>query len=561
MKKRILSAFAALALSASAFSGLAVTVSAETTAGTVVRLDPSAASPFNSGEFQGWGTSLCWWANRLGYSEKLTKQAADAFFSEDGLGLDIARYNLGGGDDPTHNHITRSDSKVPCYATGIDNDGNFIYDWTADENQRNIAKAALEANPDLYVEGFSNSPPYFMTNSGCSSGAVDSNSDNLKSDQYDNFGKFIAEVTKHFKDEFGITFESYSPMNEPDTNYWGANSPKQEGCHYSPGDTQSKTIIAARKALDAEGLTDVLVAGMDETDINKSVVNYGKLTAEAKEALGRIDTHTYNGSNRAGLKATAIAANKDLWMSEVDGGWNGFGLAERIITDMNGMQPAAWVMWDIVDSHKDANFTAPDGGKPEANKSLDKAGALWGVGMGNHDTETLELANKYYFFGQFTKYINPGDTIIASSNSTLAAYNKNTGDIKIVALNSSEQDKKYIFDLSAFTSVGNDVEEIRTNNQTGSGAEQWKKITGEATIADKKISTTLKAGTVTTYVVKGDNPTLWKQAIKADGTGLSYSYYNLKDYDQYVVAYDSNKALKYIEKIRVQTTFRAIFQA
>ena len=68
---------------------------------TVIRLDPSNASPFNNGEFQGWGTSLCWWANRLGYNEKLTEQAAKAFFSEEGLGLDIARYNLGGGDNPS----------------------------------------------------------------------------------------------------------------------------------------------------------------------------------------------------------------------------------------------------------------------------------------------------------------------------------------------------------------------------------------------------------------------------------------------------------------------------
>ena len=44
---------------------------------STVRLKPSEASTFNDtnsdglGEFQGWGTSLCWWANRIGYSEKL----------------------------------------------------------------------------------------------------------------------------------------------------------------------------------------------------------------------------------------------------------------------------------------------------------------------------------------------------------------------------------------------------------------------------------------------------------------------------------------------------------
>ena len=35
------------------------------------------------GEFQGWGTSLCWWANRVGYSEELTLLTAEAFFDKE----------------------------------------------------------------------------------------------------------------------------------------------------------------------------------------------------------------------------------------------------------------------------------------------------------------------------------------------------------------------------------------------------------------------------------------------------------------------------------------------
>lgn len=479
-------------------------------AGNTVRLDPSEASPFNDGKFEGWGTALCWWANRVGYDETLTQAAADAFFSDEGLGLDIARYNIGGGDDPTHNHINRSDSKVPGYwgsytASTDGKDVTITYDWTKDENQRNVAKAALAANPDLYFEGFSNSAPYFMTNSGCTSGGDPASADNLKADMYDDFAKYIAETTKHFKDEFGIEFKSYSPMNEPDTAYWGVNSDKQEGCHFDPGTSQSNMIIETRKALDAAGLTDVLVAGMDETDINKSVTNFGKLTDEAKDALGRIDTHTYDGSNRAGLKQTAINAGKNLWQSEVDKGENGFWLAQRIIDDLNGMQASAWVIWDIIDSHKDATFEYPAGSgtHPEANRSLDVTGSLWGVGMADHDTKELKLANKYYAYGQFTRYINPGDTLIASSGSTLAAYNRETGDIKIVVNNSGSSDIPYTFDLSAFTTVGDTVKEIRSNNLTGDAAEHWKEITGEATLNGKTLETTAKAGTITTYVISG----------------------------------------------------------
>ncbi len=499
--KKLISALTAFTLLPS-ISVLApsATVYASGSATTVI-LDPSDAS---TNDFEGWGTSLCWWANRVGYSESLTSQAAEAFFSDEGLGLDIARYNLGGGDDPTHDHITRSDSKVPGYATGYDDEGNIEYDWTVDENQRNVAKAALAANPDLYFEGFSNSPPYFMTNSGCSSGAETASDDNLQSDKYDDFAEFIATATLHFRDEFGIEFQSYSPMNEPDTSYWGAYSAKQEGCHFSPGDSQSTMITALRSALDEKGLTDVIVAGMDETSIDSTVTNLGKLSDEAVEALGRIDTHTYSGSKRSQLSELADEMGKTLWMSEVDGGWNGFGLADRIILDMNGMKPSAWVMWDIVDSHKDSTFTTPDGTYSEASTSLDVTGSLWGVGMADHDTETLELANKYYAFGQFTRYINPGDTIIASSSSTLAAYNKTSGDIKIVVSNSSSSDKDYVFDLSAFTNIGDTVTEIRSNNSTGDAAEHWAEIEGEATLSDKKITTTAKATTVTTYIVSGN---------------------------------------------------------
>ena len=552
--KKILSAVTALTLlpTAGALTGVIPAAAAENSTVTV-RLDPSDASPFNNGEFEGWGTSLCWWANRLGYSEKLTQAAAEAFFSDEGLSLDIARYNIGGGDDPTHNHVTRSDSKVPGVWETFEytNDGADVditsYDMTNDQNQLNIALAAKAANPDIYFEGFSNSPPYFMTNSGCSSGAADAGSNNLRDDMYDDFAEYIAESTQLLKDN-GIVFESYSPMNEPDTNYWGANSNKQEGCHYDPGTSQSNMIVETRKALDEAGLNDVLVAGMDETSIDTSVNNLDQLTDEATDALGRIDTHTYSGSRRTQLKAKAQEMNKDLWMSEVDGGWDGFGLADRIILDMNGMMPSAWVMWDIIDVHKDSDFRDPNGNATEANNSVNYTSSLWGVGMADHDNEELVLTGKYYMFGQFTKYIEPGDTIIASSDSTLAAYNKDTGDIKIVVSNSSGNDIDYSFDLGAFSTVGTDVTEIRSNRD---GSEQWATITGEASLTNKVLDTTAKAGTVTTYVVKAgtssDDAAI--TSFTADANGLSYSYEisdSVEYQDAYFAVYGNDGTLRYV---------------
>ena len=76
-----------------------------TAADKTIRLNPAEASTFNDtdgdglGEFQGWGTSLCWWANRVGYNQTLTQKTADAFFGQDGLRMNIGRYNIGGGDN------------------------------------------------------------------------------------------------------------------------------------------------------------------------------------------------------------------------------------------------------------------------------------------------------------------------------------------------------------------------------------------------------------------------------------------------------------------------------
>lgn len=536
----------------------------------VIRLNPADAAPFNNGEFQGWGTSLCWWANRIGASDDMTEQAAKLFFSDEGLSLDIARFNIGGGDDPTHTHITRSDSNLPGYAAGFDGNGELIYDWTADANQKKVALAALEANPDLYVAGFSNSPPYFMTNSGCSSGAVDANKNNLKDDQYENFAKYLAEVTKHLK-ENGIDIKCMDPMNEPDTNYWGANSNKQEGCHFDPGTSQSTILVETRKALDAAGLTDVSVVGTDETAIDKATNSFNSLSTEAKDAIDRIDAHTYTEGNRVRLKTTAADAGKNLWMSEVDGNWDMFGLANQILTDIHGMQPTAWIIWNIIDRHQDSNSAAyavgSSGNFYEENMPFDPDGAIWGVGLGNWDKGEIELMQKYYGFGQFTRYIKPGMTIIGSSDDTLAAYDKKTGEIAIVAVNSSNQDKTTKFDLRAFTKAEGDAKVIRTSGTFNSG-EQWAELDPIA-IKNRQFTADLKARSITTYVING-NPDEPKEPESteepdvtdapeepevvsinefiADKNGMSYSYSipaEMDGYDKYFAVYDGD-VLRYV---------------
>ncbi len=473
---------------------------------TVV-ISPLNASTNNDGVFEGWGTSLCWWANRLGYSDVLAQKAADLFYGDDGLRLNIMRYNIGGGDDPTHTHITRTDSAVPGWLVFDEASGEYVYDYDADKNQINVMQRAVKAAGDnAIVEVFSNSPPYFMTNSGCSSGNTDANVNNLKNDSYEEFAEYLAHVTNYIQNELGIRVASVAPMNEPNTNYWGAGSDKQEGCHFDAGTAQSKIITLTAKALARYGLDNVIISASDETSTGKQLEEYGLYSKDAKAVIGRINTHSYGTDRIAELGQLAKDEGFVLWMSEVDGsgtsgtnaGEMGSALwfGEKIISDMNGLSPSAWVMWQAIDNHisKDGYNGRRDFGMVDVN------GGFWGLAVCDHDKEDIILTQKYYGMGQFTRYIRPGYTIITCSSDALAAYDEESGTLVVVALNTGARKKTVRFDLSQFEKTGSSVSAVRTSGNTSNG-EKWAEI-GEFPADGDGFTVELKANSITTYIMK-----------------------------------------------------------
>ncbi|NLT09557.1 MAG: alpha-L-arabinofuranosidase, partial [Ruminococcus sp.] len=414
----------------------------EAEAAAAVSISPYDRYDINNGIFEGWGTSLCWWANRVGYSDTLAQKCADTFYGDDGLRLNIARFNIGGGDDPSHDHITRTDSNMPGYTRY--NNGNVTYDWTADYNQRNVLQRSIKAaGDDMIVEMFSNSPPYYMTNSGCSTGNKDAGSNNLKDDCYDDFAEYMAEVCDHYQNVWGIDVQSVEPMNEPYTNFWGAYSAKQEGCHFDWGDSESRIITELRKALDRHGLQDAFIAGTDETSIDTQIDCYNKLSSDAKNVVKRIDTHTYGGSKRTELRSLALSSGKNLWMSEVDGsgtaGTNAgemsaaLWLAERIATDCNGLNSSAWILWQVIDNH--ISSVGYNGKKDKG--MVNTSGGFWGLAVADHDKNDIILTKKYYAMGQYSRYIRPGMTMLKVSDNSMAAYDEKNGQLVIVAYNTS----------------------------------------------------------------------------------------------------------------------------
>ncbi len=507
--KRMVALVAATVFSMTGIYAAPSSVSADDS--DVVVIDPANASPINDGVFEGWGTSLCWYGNRIGGSEKTTAEAAEVLYNADtGLGLNIIRYNIGGGDDPTHDHIQRSDSKMPGYWTNYDEvTGEFEYDFTQDENQRNVLLKSIEECPDMLVEMFSNSPPYFMTRSGCTSGTTDSTKSNIEIDQMDEFADYLATVVKYYVDEV-IHVVCVEPMNEP-SNGWNVSyyGVKQEGCSIAAGDEQSAMIVAMSEAMEKYGLSDISLAGMDETSPATTFASLRKMSDEAYSLLDRLNTHTYATATSAKLKTKAAEDSKTLWMSETDsGGTKGtnagemgaaLNFASQITTDLNNLQPSAWIMWQAIGSYCDTeNEFDPD---TLSQQDLDTNG-FWGVCYADMNTESVVLTKKYYGFGQYTRYIRPGDTLISTEDTySTAAYNSEDEQLTIVVYNTDETDRDVSYDLSAFVESGTTAEVIRTSGDMATG-ENWAEL-DPVSVVDGALNVTVKGNSITTYVVSG----------------------------------------------------------
>ena len=466
------------------------------------------ASVNNGGVFEGWGTSLCWWANRLGYSDTLAQQAADLFYGADGLRLNIMRYNIGGGDDPAHNHITRTDSAVPGWMRWDDAQQRFVYDYTADHNQLNVMLRAVKASgDDAIVEVFSNSPPYFMTVSGCSSGGQDPDSNNLREDCYAEFAEYLVHVTDYIQRELGVTVTSLSPMNEPNTNYWRYFSEKQEGCHFDAGKAQSRIIEEVSDALRRHGISNVMISASDETSPDKQLQAWYAYSGQARAAIGRLNPHSYGVEKIDQLGSLAREQNLHLWMSEVDGsdtagenaGEMGAALwfGQKIISDLNALSPSAWVMWQAIDNHISAEgyHGNRDYGMVDVNHGF------WGLAVADHDRQEIVLTQKYYGMGQFTRYVRPGSTLVHCGSDVLAAYDPSRKELTIVALNTSARERATTFDLSSFETVGAVARVIRTSGSMAEG-EHWASL-ADIPLTGKALSAPLKGNSITTFIISG----------------------------------------------------------
>src|SRR5690606_6536211 len=167
----------------------------------------------------------------------------------------------------------------------------------------------VETGEAVIFEAFSNSPPYWMTKSGCASGSADG-SNNLEDDAYDDFADYLTEVVAHYRDTYGIVFRTLEPLNEPNPNWWKSNG-RQEGCHFSPSN-QERILREVAAKLAEKGLTDTTVSASDENSMDDAYDNMRAFSAETLDVISQMNVHSYAGSKRAEVRQLAASKGKRL---------------------------------------------------------------------------------------------------------------------------------------------------------------------------------------------------------------------------------------------------------
>jgi len=438
---------------------------------TLVKVNPAVRYQ----TFEGWGTSLCWWADRVGGWDASGRNAVvDAIVNPvSGLGYNVFRYNIGGGDAPAHDHMD-AHREMPGFEPSAG-----TWNWDADANQRAVLQQIVKSGQDVILEAFSNSPPYWMTKSGCASGSSDG-ANNLKDDSYDAFADYLTEVVKHYRDTFGIEFRTLEPLNEPNANWWKSNG-SQEGCHFSPSN-QETIIKAVAQQLADKGLTKTSVSASDENSMDDAYNNLRAFSAATLSAVTQFNTHSYAGSKRKELSALATSKAKRLWQSEsgplnqtlADDAAAALFMAGRIITDLRDLKPQAWIDWQVGDPAR-----------------------AWATLNLNDSGQSFAPLKRFYMHAGFSRYIRPGAILVdIDSADMVAALSADGHSLTIVARNGdASASKRFTFDLTALPSVASTAENYRTSR-----TEDLAKLPA-LSIDQYSLQLTAPASSITTIVV------------------------------------------------------------
>jgi galactan endo-1,6-beta-galactosidase len=378
----------------------------------------------NWGVWQGWGCSLCWWANVFGTRSDLanivftTNYTALNGVNLPGLGMNIARYNAGGcGANSVNGQSMVASPNIPGWKQiqgfwlnpSSSDPGTTNWNWGADANQRAMMLMAQARGASIQL--FSNSPMWWMLDNFNPSGPTTASTDNLQSSYDDDAAVYLATIAAYARTNWGVTFNSVEAFNEPHGSWWTATG-SQEGCYFDTP-TQETVIGYLRTEMNNRGLSSMPIAASDETSFDVALSTWQGFNSTVRGDISIVTSHDYGYDSGSGLYAAANS--KTLWdteYGEADG--SGLTMATNLDLTFSTLHPTAWCYWQPLD------------------------GGGWGLIQSAVGSSSITTPNpKYYVLAQYTRHIRPGMTILNSlAPNTIAAYSVTNRTLVLVTCNS-----------------------------------------------------------------------------------------------------------------------------
>lgn len=366
----------------------------------------------------GFGASACWWSQIAGKSENM-EEIAKLLYSEDGLGLNIYRYNIGAGsaDNPNSN-ITDPWRKTESFYVLNEETGEYEYDFTRDADAQKFLDLCLSYGCIDTVVLFANSPHYTMTLNGQEYGNENWWVSNLPRENYEAYAEYLITIAEYFINK-GVPVKYISPINEPNWS-WGVAgvNQSQEGCFYNSEDIYD-VYRACVKEIKERNL-DIKLAGPESGEIGHRLYEWFKYLYDDEEIrpyLGTLSYHSYWSDeqlhNKIGL-GNWIEENVDdmpVEMSEwchlpctapIDSIDGALLQARTMANDLNYSNINSWTAWVGVNG-----IGIGEDGKQYSD----------GLLAGNADLSEYQIAMRYYAVAHFSKFIPEGSVKISTEKN------------------------------------------------------------------------------------------------------------------------------------------------
>lgn len=445
----------------------------------------------------GFGASAAWWSQDVGTWDNAEDIIKLLYSQTDGIGLNIYRYNLGGGSEDQQDYsLYVSGARTHCFLQE-----NGTYNWNNDAGAMNALSIANGLNPDLRVTLFANSAPYFMTKNGKTYGALVDNgnggysgSENLDSSKYQAFADYISACANHFID-LGYNVTAVSPINEPEWDWsgWynadGTQSSNQEGCHFDEGSARlfynNYMVPSLRSNSSLNGKVELEVWESGQMNHNwwwtrfldqcfSSNSSYSGNNANIRSYVDTIATHSYWAGQDAREAVAAQISGSDygqeirctefcqmntdtttnvLGHIQAEGGNTngmtidyGLALADTIYQDLTILNAKEWDWWTAC-----GRGIYPD--------------SLVYINDSNHDH--IETTKRLWCMGNYSKFIKSGAKRIAVSTGASFGTDIQTNPENVYTWTNdsgSGTDKYNYIDVSAFRNPSGDIVIVYVNN-------------------------------------------------------------------------------------------------